>query len=906
MRSNPEHPGGGLQHVPRVSSGLVTRRHLLERLDGPAPIVVLHAGSGTGKTTLLAQWAHQHASAAAGTVAWIAADEGTRTRTGYWMRVLGRLHSCGVIDDATLYREMAAIADEPEAIAATLTRLLAAAGRNLTLILDDFANPAGGSSWDAVCLDLIEIVRAVPAVRCIAAGRYPSLLERPGTAASLDIAVLSEPELELTEHEIRQMLAQHVPGLAPASLQQVAGHPAARRIASLRYAIDALGQALLARDDAGVDIDEVLIAAARQDILARISDPEVLDFVGATAHAPVLDAELAARLTGRHDAEALLTGIEHAGAGQWSHGGPDRAPVFRYSAHLRAAAAQDYARRHPARVRRIHFLIAQWLNDVRGERLAAFEHALRSGDLDYAARVLMRAYPMSAEDNAHVSRLLGSLPALTIHRHPLLALRYALVLNASAETQSRAAEFFTSAGLMSRLRPGALTPLERAIQQSLESAVQRLLGQHKRMRDLALSALPVLTQAVDDPERDEGLDAMTLVSITQCAMGLFYADEPEQSREAHLLAARFAEQLHWRHRRNEAYANLGMIHALAGNVRSARAALAAIDPGDWPETWHDSYTVTPERIARAWVLLSEGRPEEALEETRGILRHIDTIEHWELISSVRALAEVMAGRAQEASSRWEHITGQRRDRRTLPSTHRHIAVTEALLALARGAAPGNDRPGRSRRPAAVSALTALSAAAEGRSDEAVPLLAGAKVEARTPVDRMIAAVVAVRLALSGGIGLDATGPGLRLATIVESDQLRWPLALMPEADRAALLAALTDAGSTGAARILTEACAIVPPMLPDEAPRHPAPPALTSREREVLLVLIETDKRSEIAARLFVSVNTVKAHLRSLYAKLGASSREEALTRALHYGLLRPPSSGHGEDAPEPPRSSLG
>jgi len=44
----------------------------------------------------------------------------------------------------------------------------------------------------------------------------------------------------------------------------------------------------------------------------------------------------------------------------------------------------------------------------------------------------------------------------------------------------------------------------------------------------------------------------------------------------------------------------------------------------------------------------------------------------------------------------------------------------------------------------------------------------------------------------------------------------------------------------------------------------------------------------EIACELYVSHNTVKAHVRDLYATLGAHSRAEMVTRARNIGLLAP------------------
>jgi LuxR family maltose regulon positive regulatory protein len=61
---------------------------------------------------------------------------------------------------------------------------------------------------------------------------------------------------------------------------------------------------------------------------------------------------------------------------------------------------------------------------------------------------------------------------------------------------------------------------------------------------------------------------------------------------------------------------------------------------------------------------------------------------------------------------------------------------------------------------------------------------------------------------------------------------------------------------------------------------------LTERELAVLALLPSLLTAGEIAAEFTVSVNTVKSHLRSIYTKLGVSSRREAVARARDSGLL--------------------
>jgi LuxR family maltose regulon positive regulatory protein len=67
-----------------------------------------------------------------------------------------------------------------------------------------------------------------------------------------------------------------------------------------------------------------------------------------------------------------------------------------------------------------------------------------------------------------------------------------------------------------------------------------------------------------------------------------------------------------------------------------------------------------------------------------------------------------------------------------------------------------------------------------------------------------------------------------------------------------------------------------PPVLQD----------LSDREMEVLRYLAEMLSTAEIAATMFISVNTVRTHIRSILRKLAVSRRNQAVRRARERGLL--------------------
>jgi DNA-binding CsgD family transcriptional regulator len=62
--------------------------------------------------------------------------------------------------------------------------------------------------------------------------------------------------------------------------------------------------------------------------------------------------------------------------------------------------------------------------------------------------------------------------------------------------------------------------------------------------------------------------------------------------------------------------------------------------------------------------------------------------------------------------------------------------------------------------------------------------------------------------------------------------------------------------------------------------------ALTSREHDVLEVLSDGLSNRDIATRLGISEHTVKFHLASIYGKLGASTRAQAIRRGFRRGLI--------------------
>ena len=76
---------------------------------------------------------------------------------------------------------------------------------------------------------------------------------------------------------------------------------------------------------------------------------------------------------------------------------------------------------------------------------------------------------------------------------------------------------------------------------------------------------------------------------------------------------------------------------------------------------------------------------------------------------------------------------------------------------------------------------------------------------------------------------------------------------------------------------------------------------LTEREREVLVHVSGMLNTAEVASEMYISVNTVKTHLKNIYRKLAAAHRSEAVRRARQLKLIFTFAAGMGWPPPDLP-----
>ena len=132
-------------------------------------------------------------------------------------------------------------------------------------------------------------------------------------------------------------------------------------------------------------------------------------------------------------------------------------------------------------------------------------------------------------------------------------------------------------------------------------------------------------------------------------------------------------------------------------------------------------------------------------------------------------------------------------------------------------------------------------------------------------------------------------PTIDVAAVSDALRAGARAVLSADADREELVAAIhaVAAGLDAVPRALLPDL-VGPPATRESVGALPdaSGPPLTQREREVLALLVDGRANKVIAARLGISEHTVKTHIASLYEKLGARNRAEAVVAAARRGLV--------------------
>lgn len=874
-----------MPEVREALTSVIARDGLVEVLR-QAPetgVTLISAPPGSGKTYLLREWERQLAGTVAVAVITVARRETDPQR--FWLGLLDALaHATGTPDGA--HQPAPAPSFDGPVMVERVLAALEEAPRPLIVVIDDLHEL---ESSDAVAQLQMVLERRPAGVRMVLSTRRDPVLRLHRLRVAGELMELRGADLQFDLIETEEMLRQAGVELEPDVLAQLhartEGWAAGLRLAILSLQ-DHPDPARFVATFSGTDrtVAEYLLP----EMLDR-QPAEVRNLLLRTSILESVNGALAELLTGQSEARRLLESLEDSNSLVLALG-PER-EWFRYH-HLFADLLRlELQRSSPELAVELHRVAAAWFADHDQPR-AALRHAQAAGDWEAAARLLVDnalGLALSGED-ALVHELLGAFPSSVVDADPeliavvaadriaegalgeaeaYLDLAESRSLEVTPERRSRLAVSLAANHLSLARRRGDFTGVRQRVEflgerHEVRSTADVILGSELRAFALMnLGAVEMWSLLLEDAQQHLAEGAALARRIERphlevsCLAHLGFAlngQSFEKGRETCRAAISLAEANGWgtSHVVAPALATLGGTLVFSGEFAEAEVLLARAEgvlrPGLDPATsllFHLARGMLDAGLGRAQAALEHFRDAELMQ-TLLVTQQALAVQ----VRSFRIAMQLRLGRLDEAAAAAESIAGEEEP------------WGESLAALA-AVRQAQERP-----------QEALAAVA--------PVLAGTAriIDSFTTVQAQMVAALAL-VDVGDRRGSEAmVEDALELA---EPDRLVLPFAM---ANSRALLER-HPRHATAHAQLITDILDILDGRggpAPQESLELSDP--LSPMELRILRFLPSNLSAPELASELFLSPNTVKTHIRRIYAKLEVHGRTDAVRRARELGLL--------------------
>lgn len=876
--------------IPMRAAALVTRLRLLDGLAGGPGQHVASAGdkalgvtlvcgpAGSGKTTLLVDWARSRRRDTSTAIAWVSLNHDDNDVFILWSAILRALELTGAFPAASPLHTLRAPRHrlDPRFVEAFVAAFRQAVRHPIHLVLDDLQEirePEALASLDTL------LRNAPPTLHLVLGTRYAPPLGLPRLRLEGLVRDIDRSRLGFTEAEADALLRLHDVELSAPQLSlllsRTEGWAAGLRLAAMSLAKTSEPSQLLA-EFAGDDraVADYLVG----EVLER-QDAEVLDFLLATSVCERLTAELARHLSGREDAGSLLDELERTNSFITALGHS----YYRYHPMLRQYLRAELSRRGQQTARDLHHAAAKWF-EARGETLTALEHAAAAEDDELLADLLTghALRHLTSGEGTRVRRVLRRVAPST-RRSPTVAAVAALVEldagnpGAARELLRPEPEPAPRAQPEPALRPGrpAVVPVTAGV---VALGYARSTSDARAVRRLLAFPGP----GTAEPDLD------MLLHLHRGEAALWLGDPASAAADlghAQLLA--LGEHRPWL--TLAASAALASAALQAGDLDAAEvAALDALGLAA-RHGWDASPAAAQARSALGWVRYQRmddqaamtltgviagenGRPPPSPDELGS--RLLDAFARYAGATDRRAIV-------QDIRDIWR----LRRPGHVQPQLVAVAAFVEQALALAVGEGQWAMEAGARTREllgdtAEVAVMHAVMLAHRGRARTARQMLA--------PVLRGELPLVSVLTTIEAWLW------EARLALRLD-DRQRADVAIAEAVSRAApgRLIRPFQRGGDEVNELLASTAGTFGHQEPFVGrvrsivrPGGLADGLLTVRELELLSELPSLRTADEIAASMYLSVNTVKTHIRGIYRKLEVNNRRDAVTSARRRGLL--------------------
>ncbi len=867
--------------APSVPGWMVPRPRLQERIDeGTAgPLTVVTGPPGAGKTMAVASWAAARPSP----VAWITLDHYDSNPKVFWATVVAALRNAGV----TLRRVSAAPARTAAADHVFLLRLaseLAAQDPPVALVLDDLHLVAAPGLMEGLQYLLRN---ARPGLRLVICSRTDPLLPLHRYRLAGELTEIRASELAFSVPEARLLMAQHDITLPPRTLELLTeldeGWAAGLRLAAISIGDhpdpEQFIKELAAENSAvaGYLIEEAL----------NNQPPEIRDLLLRTSILDRVNSGVASELTGHEQAASAFAALARANAFVQPLGNG----WYRYHSLFAEVLRLKFRLECPGEVPDLHRRAARWYQ-VNGLLLDAVRQAIAAGDWPLAAQLVLDelAIGQLSEPHAPLAECFRRMPYNPTWTGPHPALIAAALALADLAPVAACAALDVAEEILGRLPADAETPARLAAAMLRLTAARRAgdLGAVTAAMDQAEQLVSSLPGDILTRHAEVHTTVLSARGMVQFWSG--HLDEAAVSLDAGAAAATVTGSMS---ERTDCLGYLALLEALRGRLNRAVELAAGASPAGQDGTEMAGPACGAAEVALALIHLERNERHDA----RDRLKRADAalrIRPERLVGAAACLvvarhrlAEGRAKAAAEMIARARHgwsPPGWLDHMLTLLESRAYAAAGDlsSAVGIAERANPG----------ARIDATVALAHAwldagddqAAGQALENGPDDAD-EAQDRNRLDRWL---IDARLGYSRGDQAQGRRSLQRALGLAEPEQLRLPFAMqaawirpvlrsdphLAEAHRHLLEPGLLDPGR-GPAELPAAGQAV--PMIVEQ---------LSGREREVLSLLSGMLSTAEVASELYISVNTVKTHLKSIYRKLAATHRGEAVRRARQLELL--------------------
>ena len=823
----------------------------------------------------------------AGRAAWVAAGRQERDPQRFWLSVAGALRATG--PGAGLVQPVTAAPDlDGWALAERLLKDLAPLDERLWLVVDD-VHELGPDALRQ--LELV-LMRAPAGLRFVLAARHDVRLGLHRLRLDGGLAELRAADLRFTLAEAEELFTAAGVELDEPTLavlqERTEGWVAGLRLAALALARGA-DPGRFAAEFSGSErtVAEYLLA----EVLDRQSEP-VRRLLLRTSILERVNGELAGLLTGEEGGERVLQDLEAANAfvvpldaaRSW----------FRYHQLFAGLLRLELRRTEPGEVTGLHAAAAGWLA-ARGFAVEAVRHAQAAADWELAAGLLAGHWPALHLDGqaATVHELLAGFPP------GMAAADAGLAVVAAADELAQGSLEAAERYLTLAERQSASAPAGRGDYGRLLFGVVRLLLDRQRGNLPAVAAgareLQAMAEVADAAQPGLGADlsALALISLGSTLYWTARREEAGEYLDRGVALARQGGRPYLEFTGLAYQAPREFHHSFARAAERGRQAIELAERHGW--TGDPAFGVACGALGT--LLVWQGQPDEAEPWVQRAERTLTAGTQPVAVLTIRYIRGILEqARGRDAAALAAFEAGEPLARRLagphhlVPRARAQMVHSLVRLGQTERAAQflaGLDGQDHGHGEIRIAAATLRLAQSDPRAalTELAPILAD---PAPANLDLWLIMAYVLEAAARDALGDQAAADSAleRALDLAEPDGALTPFLLAPSLG-------LLDRHArhrTAHASLIAEIRSMVAgtqPGPPSSGPR-PLPEPLSSSEIRVLRYLPTNLTAPEIARELSVSPNTVKTHIRHLYAKFGTHHRAEAVGLARARGLLAP------------------